>query len=105
MSESEEMTADQERAAARRRSSAARIASHSSWANTDDRPSRTRPAREAFMNRFEREVDPDLLLAPEVRALKAESAMRAYMGRLGKSRHKPKKKPKGQRAKGANPSS
>lgn len=80
--------AAEDRAAARRRSSAARIASHSSWAQTDDPSSRTRPAREAFMRRFEAEVDPDGVLSPEVRARKADSAMRAYMGRLAKSRQR-----------------
>ena len=35
-----------------------RIAAEISWARTYDRSARTRPAREAFLKRFEREVDP-----------------------------------------------
>jgi hypothetical protein len=37
----------------------ARIAAEISWARTSDRSARTRPAREAFLKRFEREVDPE----------------------------------------------
>jgi hypothetical protein len=36
----------------------ARIAAEISWARTSDRSARTRPARETFLKRFEREVDP-----------------------------------------------
>jgi hypothetical protein len=56
----------------------ARIAVHTSWAKTTDRKARTAAGRAAFLDRFEREVDPDGTLAPEERARRAENARRAY---------------------------
>ena len=47
----------------------ARIAAEFSWARTRDRTARTRPAREAFLNRFEKQVDPDGTLPAEERRL------------------------------------
>jgi hypothetical protein len=61
-----------------------RIAAEISWSRTYDRSARTRPAREAFLKRFEREVDPHGTLAPEDRRRLAEHAKRAYMLRLAK---------------------
>ena len=58
------------------------MASHLSWAQTDDRTARTAPARARFMARFEREVDPQNLLAPAERARRAEQAMKAHMAKL-----------------------
>lgn len=60
----------------------ARIAAHSSWANTADPRKRTAPARKGFMERFERQVDPDGKLPKEQRQRRAESAMKAHMQRL-----------------------
>jgi hypothetical protein len=62
----------------------ARIAAEASWARTRDRTARTRPAREAFLNRFEKEVDPDGTLPAEERRQRAEHAKRAYMLQLAK---------------------
>lgn len=62
----------------------ARIAAEISWARTQDRSARTRPAREAFLKRFEREVDPDNKLPPDERARRANHALRAHMLRLRK---------------------
>ena len=62
----------------------ARIAAEISWARTHDRAARTRPAREAFIRRFEKEVDPDGALPPEERKQRAEHAKRAYMLQLAK---------------------
>lgn len=62
----------------------ARIAAEISWALTPDRSARTRPAREAFLRRFEDEVDPDRKLSHEERARRANHALRAYMLRLRK---------------------
>ena len=62
----------------------ARIAAEISWALTEDRSARTRPAREAFLKRFEREVDPDGKLPPDERARRANHALRAHMLRLRK---------------------
>lgn len=61
---------------------ASSIAALESWAKTDDRAARTAPARAAALARFEREVDPDGLLAPEERAKRADFARRAYFKRL-----------------------
>ena len=61
-----------------------RIAAEISWSRTTDRSARTRPAREKFLQRFEREVDPDGALSPDERRRRAEHAKRAYMLRLAK---------------------
>lgn len=61
-----------------------RIAAEISWARTRDRTARTRPAREAFLKRFEKEVDPDGTLPPEERRQRAEHVKRAYMLQLSK---------------------
>lgn len=61
-----------------------RIAAEISWARTHDRAERTRPARETFLKRFEKEVDPDGMLPPEERRQRAEHAKRAYMLQLAK---------------------
>ena len=66
----------------RERTLAARIAAHASWAATPDREARTRPARAAFIARFERQVDPDNVLPPHERRVRAESAKHAYFQRL-----------------------
>ncbi len=72
-----------------------RLGAHTSWAKTADRAQRTAPARAAFMARFERQVDPDGTLAPEVRAQMADSAMRAHMERLRIARMASKKSTNG----------
>ena len=56
-----------------------RIAAEISWACTHDRAARTRPARESFLMRFEKEIDPDGTLPPEERQQRAEHAKRAYI--------------------------
>jgi hypothetical protein len=46
----------------------------------------TRAAREQFLAKFEKEVDPEGLLPPEERQRRAKAALRAHMARLaGKS--------------------
>jgi hypothetical protein len=55
---------------------------HQSWARTDDRAGRTASARQAFRDRFEREVDPDGKLDPVERAIRAEHARKAYYANL-----------------------
>jgi hypothetical protein len=55
------------------------IGAHKSWAQTDDRSARTAPARRAANDRFENQVDPDRILAPEERARRAEHARKAHM--------------------------
>jgi hypothetical protein len=60
----------------------AQIAAHTSWANTSNRAARTAAAREAAMDRFVKQVDPDGVLSPDERARRAESAKKAYFLRL-----------------------
>lgn len=60
----------------------ARIAAAERWAHEPDRSAATAPARSAFDARFEREVDPDGILAPDERAKRAASAKKAYFLRL-----------------------
>jgi hypothetical protein len=57
---------------------AASIAAHTRWARVDDRTKATAPGRKAFLDRFEREVDPDGILPPAERARRAEHARKAY---------------------------
>lgn len=61
-----------------------RIAAQVWWACTRDRTARTRPAREAFLKKFENEVDPDGTLPSEERRQRANHAKRAYMLQLAK---------------------
>lgn len=67
-----------------------RAMAHRSWALTPDRSRRTARARAAFLNRFEREVDPSNALPADERARRANSALRAHMlnlaGRSARSR-------------------
>ena len=64
------------------RSLLASIASNESWARTENRTARTHNGRQAFLARFEREVDPDGVLLPAERAKRAENACKAYFQRL-----------------------
>jgi hypothetical protein len=61
-----------------------RIGAHAKWAATDDRSAATAPARQAFLDRFERQVDPDGLLPPAERAARADHARKAYMLQLAR---------------------
>ena len=70
------------RATPQERTLRAQLAAHQSWANTPDPSARTRPARNAFDARFDREVDPDGLLDPAERSRRADHARRAYFTRL-----------------------
>jgi hypothetical protein len=73
------------------RSLRSKMASHLSWAQTDDRTARTAPARAGFMARFEREVDPEGVLPPAERARRAEQLMRAHMAKLSLAASKAKR--------------
>ena len=63
------------------RSQRARIAARSRWAKQDGSAG-TQAARDAFLARFETEVDPEGLLPVAERVKRAESARRAYFQRL-----------------------
>ena len=60
----------------------ARIAAHVSWANTTDRAARTSSGTTAFLDRFERQVDPAGVLPAEIRTVMAKHARTAYMLQL-----------------------
>ncbi|HYQ82882.1 MAG TPA: hypothetical protein VEP28_02495 [Rubrobacter sp.] len=64
------------------RTLSARLAAHALHAQVEDPSAYTAPARKAFLDRFEREVDPDGVLPPEERARRAEHAKRAYFVKL-----------------------
>ena len=64
------------------RSLQARMAAHSLHARVANPAAHTAPARRAFLDRFEREVDPDGVLKPEERARRAEHARKAYFLKL-----------------------
>jgi hypothetical protein len=59
-----------------------RIAAHKSWACTADRTERTRPAREAFLRRFEDQVNPQRTLPDAERLRRAEQARKAHFAQL-----------------------
>ena len=61
---------------------AAQVAAHTRWAHTADRQAATAPARAAFIERFERQVDPNNELDPAERARRAESAKKAHFLRM-----------------------
>jgi hypothetical protein len=60
----------------------AAAAAHTRWAKECDRAAATKPARDGLLARFEREVDPEGVLPPEVRQQRAEQLRRAHMQRL-----------------------
>lgn len=72
---------------ASQRSQRAAIAAHTKWSKAD-RTEGTSAARAAFLERFEREVDPDGVLDPVTRAQRAESAKRAHFQRMAYARHR-----------------
>jgi hypothetical protein len=59
----------------------ARMMAHALHAQRDARET-TAKARKVFLDRFEREVDPDGVLSPQERAKRAKHARKAYMTRL-----------------------
>lgn len=62
------------------RSLRSRIANHNRWAKASaaEREANTAPARKAFADRWERQVDPDGVLPPDERARRAEHAKKAH---------------------------
>lgn len=60
----------------------ARIAASERWSRTADPSAATAPARRAFLDRFERQVDPEGVLDPLDRARRAAHARKAYFARL-----------------------
>lgn len=64
------------------RSLRGRMGAHLSWANTEDPSARTKPGRDAFLARFERQVDPNNELPEAERQRRAEHKRKAYMQAL-----------------------
>lgn len=60
------------------RSLIGRLGAHALHAQVTDPTAHTAPAREAFLSRFERQVDPGGVLDPAERARRAEHAKKAY---------------------------
>lgn len=73
---------------------AGRSGAYKSWAHTEDRAARTANGRKSFLDKFEREVDPDGVLAPAERARRAEAAKKAHMTELARRSAKARKKGK-----------
>lgn len=63
------------------RSMRARIAAHARWSKEDPKPNADR-GQAGLLLRFEREADPEGVLAPEERRRRAESRRREHMTRL-----------------------
>lgn len=61
------------------RSLRAQMGAHARWARTPDRVAATKPATDAFLAKFERQVDPEGCLDPATRRQLALSARRAHM--------------------------
>ncbi len=57
---------------------AGRAGAHALHASIADPAAHTAPARAAFLDRFERAVDPEGVLAPAERAQRAQHARKAY---------------------------
>jgi hypothetical protein len=73
----------------------ARLAAHSLHARVADPSAHTAPARKAFLDRFEREVDPEGVLPAADRARRAEHARKAYFTGLALKSAKARRKSDG----------
>lgn len=63
------------------RSLRASIAAHTRWAHSDGTAG-TAKARQTFLDRFDREVDPEGVLPPDERARRAANARSAHFKRM-----------------------
>jgi hypothetical protein len=59
-----------------------RIGAYTKWSRVADRTAATSEARAAFLDRFERQVDPDGTLTADERGRRAAYARKAYFGQL-----------------------
>jgi hypothetical protein len=80
------------------RSLRARMAAHNRWAKEENRPAATQPARDAYLQKFLDEVDPDGELPEAERRKRADNARAAHLARMRyeglKKRRGKKKRPK-----------
>ena len=60
------------------RSARGKLAINTRWAKTRDRTAATAKMRQVFQDRFEKQVDPEGTLDPEVRAKLAQNARQAF---------------------------
>lgn len=74
------------------RSLCARLAAHTLHARVADPAAHTAPARQAFLDRFDRQVDPDGILPPADRARRAEHARKAHFTRMALASAKARRK-------------
>lgn len=74
----------------------ARLAAHVLHSRIADPAAHTAPARAAFLDKFEREVDPEGVLDPAERARRAEHARKAYFLKLALASSKARAKKRGQ---------
>lgn len=81
MQHADRRTVEHSSLTASQRSQRAKIAASARWAK-GDRVAGTQAARDAFMARFEDEVDPERVLPVSERARRAESARRAHFQRM-----------------------
>jgi hypothetical protein len=72
-----------------------RIGANRRWAKEPDRVAALAPARKAFLDRFEREVDPDGVLDPVERGKRAENARKAYFAQLALWSHQARRRKRG----------
>ena len=72
----------------------ARLAAHTLYSKVDA-TEHTRPARQAFLNSFEEQVDPDRKLDPAERKRRAEHAKKAHFARLSLLSSKARRQRKG----------
>jgi hypothetical protein len=80
-------TAEHSTLTAKQRSQRSRIAALARWSQQDGSAG-THAARSAFLERFDRQVDPDGQLEPAERARRAEAAKREHFQRLAYARHR-----------------
>lgn len=64
------------------RATRSRLGAHTRWAAEPDPKAAMAPARNGFMARFEKQVDPDGVLPDEERTRRAKHARKAYMTAL-----------------------
>ena len=76
------------------KSLAGKIGAHSLHSKYDSREL-TQTARQTFLSRFEKQVDPEGTLPPEERARRAEHARKSYFARLALRRWQKEKRKRG----------
>lgn len=74
------------------RSLRARLAAHARWAKTPDRAAATAAARQANLDRFEKQVDPTGEMDPALRAKLADNAKSAHYTRMALASARARKK-------------